>query len=241
MVGMYYIYSQSQCKFGKVMFKLTSIFPPLSLSGSSTYSSFTLQDKSKRSEPAHNEAHLHTAAAASSPQLQREEHLCRLSLSNFPPVTSSPGHPLLPAVRLTHCTGPISCQISDSNHWWHHRRTGGIITGTPAGTIKSAGCMIRQRDTYISVAMNPVSSDRKRKSMKTQQRMETVGKQTLTHTLTQTRLTIILNYRSMMKTKWAASAWRTDINKIRATFALARVFTNSTINNGQWEHPHNLL
>lgn len=36
------IYSQSQCKFGKLMFKLTSIFPPLSLSGSSTYSSFTL-------------------------------------------------------------------------------------------------------------------------------------------------------------------------------------------------------
>lgn len=31
--------------------------------------------------------------------------------------------------------------------------------------------------TYISVAMNPVSSDRKRKSMKTQQRMETVGKE----------------------------------------------------------------
>jgi len=38
------IYSQSQCKFGKLMFKLTSIFPPLSLSGSSTYSSFTLEN-----------------------------------------------------------------------------------------------------------------------------------------------------------------------------------------------------
>lgn len=32
------------------------------------------------------------------------------------------------------------------------------------------------RDTYISVAMNPVSSDRKRKRMKTQQRMETAGR-----------------------------------------------------------------
>lgn len=42
------IYSQSQCKFGKLMFKLTSIFPPLSLSGSSTYSSFTLQWMEKR-------------------------------------------------------------------------------------------------------------------------------------------------------------------------------------------------
>lgn len=46
-ICIYYIYSQSQCKFGKVMFKLTSIFPPLSLSGSSTYSSFTLQEKSQ--------------------------------------------------------------------------------------------------------------------------------------------------------------------------------------------------
>jgi len=32
-------------------------------------------------------------------------------------------------------------------------------------------------DTYISVAMNPVSSERNRKSMNTQQRMETVGKE----------------------------------------------------------------
>lgn len=31
--------------------------------------------------------------------------------------------------------------------------------------------------TCISVAMNPVSSERNRKSMKTQQRMETVGKE----------------------------------------------------------------
>lgn len=33
--------TNSQCKLGKLMFRLTSILPPLSLSGSSTYSSFT--------------------------------------------------------------------------------------------------------------------------------------------------------------------------------------------------------
>lgn len=32
-------------------------------------------------------------------------------------------------------------------------------------------------NTYISVAMNPVSSERKRKSMKTQQQIETVGRE----------------------------------------------------------------
>lgn len=41
-------YSQSQCKFGKLMFTLTSIFPPLSLSGSSTYNSFTLQTQQRK-------------------------------------------------------------------------------------------------------------------------------------------------------------------------------------------------
>ena len=39
-------YSHSQCRLGRLMFRLTSILPPLSLSGSSTYSSFTLQGTS---------------------------------------------------------------------------------------------------------------------------------------------------------------------------------------------------
>lgn len=82
----YYIYSQSQCKFGKVMFKLTSIFPPLSLSGSSTYSSFTLQEKSKWSERGLQVEHICTPL--------QQIHLLNsekksLSLNNFPPVTSS--------------------------------------------------------------------------------------------------------------------------------------------------------
>lgn len=38
-------YSHSQCRFGKLMFRFTSIFPPLSLSGSSTYSSLTLEER----------------------------------------------------------------------------------------------------------------------------------------------------------------------------------------------------
>lgn len=38
--------------------------------------------------------------------------------------------------------------------------------------LQDRGC-----DTYISVAMNPVSSDRNRKRMKTQQRMETAGRE----------------------------------------------------------------
>ena len=39
-------YSHSQCRLGRLMFRLTSILPPLSLSGSSTYSSFTLRETS---------------------------------------------------------------------------------------------------------------------------------------------------------------------------------------------------
>lgn len=46
----------------------------------------------------------------------------------------------------------------------------------PAGPIGWFEPQDITRDTYISVAMNPVSSDRKRKRMKTQQRMETAGR-----------------------------------------------------------------
>lgn len=45
----------------------------------------------------------------------------------------------------------------------------------PVGPIGQLEPQDIRRDTYISVAMNPVSSDRKRKRMKTQQRMETAG------------------------------------------------------------------
>lgn len=46
------------------------------------------------------------------------------------------------------------------------------------GVIKCLCGVFKQEGTYISVAMNPVSSDRNRKRMKTQQRMETAGKHT---------------------------------------------------------------
>lgn len=46
-----------------------------------------------------------------------------------------------------------------------------------ADTVWQRGTKLGWCDTYISVAMNPVSSDKNRKSMKTQQRMETGGKE----------------------------------------------------------------
>lgn len=61
-------------------------------------------------------------------------------------------------------------------------RATGHLWGCVATDTQAAGPVGRlepqdiTRDTYISVAMNPISSDRKRKRMKTQQRMETAGR-----------------------------------------------------------------
>lgn len=74
--------------------------------------------------------------------------------SNFPPLTSSPGHPLLPAVRLTHCTEPISCQITVSNRWLQHRQAGDIIPRTPAGMIKSISVSRIQTAGYLHFSCN---------------------------------------------------------------------------------------
>lgn len=115
------------------MFKLTSIFPPLSLSGSSTYSSFTLQreEQTVRARPPSGEAHLYATASDSSSKQQGKEQWRRLSRSNFPPLTSS-AYPLSLCARLTHCCAePISCPTSDRNH-----RVGFVVTGTPAGAIE---------------------------------------------------------------------------------------------------------
>lgn len=61
-------------------------------------------------------------------------------------------------------------------------RATGLLRGCVATKRQPAGPIVQHEpqditgDTYISVAMNPVSSDRKRKRMKTQQRMETEGR-----------------------------------------------------------------
>lgn len=80
-IRIYYIYSQSQCKCGKVMFKLTSIFPLLSLSGSSTYSSFTLQEKSKWSERGlHQVKHIWTPLQQIHPLNSEKKSICAFCL-----------------------------------------------------------------------------------------------------------------------------------------------------------------
>lgn len=110
-IRIYYIYSQSQCKFGKVMFKLTSIFPPLSLSGSSTYSSFTLQEKSKWSERGlHEVKDICTPLQPIHLLSSKKQSICAVYLS----VISLLWRPPRPSF-ISHCETdalPISCQIT---------------------------------------------------------------------------------------------------------------------------------
>lgn len=98
-IRIYYIYSQSQCKCGKVMFKLTSIFPLLSLSGSSTYSSFTLQEKSKWSERGlHQVKHIWTPLQQIHPLNSEKKSICAFCLW----VISLLWRPPRPSF-ITHC------------------------------------------------------------------------------------------------------------------------------------------
>lgn len=138
------IYSQSQCKFGKLMFKLTSIFPPLSLSGSSTYSSFTLrwteQRKRRLDEPKLKRKESQRESVFSSHMSLichfnswgfiffpnwKESAFVYLCHCNFLLVTSpTPSHPLLQAVDA--CTKLISCikkKKKNCVHWLQHEQS----------------------------------------------------------------------------------------------------------------------
>lgn len=95
-----------------------------------------------------------------------------------------------------------------------------------AEPVWQRGIILGRRDAYISVAMNPVSSDRNRKSMKTQQRMETVGTEEesewieagvpSSHMISHTRYDISA-FQGMSRTLSRAP----DINETTATMSLA--------------------